>query len=121
MNAITVNTNFTLSNPALLSDEQLLAKVAQGDRAAAGILFRRHASALRRYAITIAGEDAADDVVQEVFLALMARPGRFKPARGRAEQWLFGIARSVARNAAAQAHDAESLEELIERELEDDS
>jgi RNA polymerase sigma-70 factor (ECF subfamily) len=39
------------------------------------------------------GRDAADDVVQETFLALLRGPGAYDPARGSVGSYLFGIAR----------------------------
>ena len=39
--------------------------------------------------------EAADDVVQETFLAILRTAGRYDPARGTVGNYLFGIARHV--------------------------
>ena len=44
----------------------------------------------------MAGPDAAEDIAQEVFLALLRHPRRFDPARGSLRTYLIAIARNVA-------------------------
>jgi RNA polymerase sigma-70 factor (ECF subfamily) len=80
------------------ADEALLSGVASGDRAAFAALFRRHRLAVYRFALLMTGEPSvADDVVQEVFLAVIHDAGRFEPDRATAIAWLCGIARNHAR------------------------
>ena len=82
------------------SDDALLAAIAAGDRAAVGLLYTRHADALRAAAVSALPaheEPFADDIVQNVFLSLLeGRAGAFQPARGKALAWLKGIARREA-------------------------
>jgi DNA-directed RNA polymerase specialized sigma24 family protein len=82
------------------SDDALLAAIAAGNRAALGLLYARHADALRAAAVGALPaheEPSADDIVQNVFLSLLeGRAGAFQPARGKALAWLKGIARREA-------------------------
>ena len=51
-----------------------------------------------RFALHLGGSSAvAEDVVQEVFLAVMADAGRYQPGRSSVKAWLSGIARNQAR------------------------
>ena len=40
--------------------------------------------------------DAAEDITQECFLALLRTPGRYQPSRGGMQAYLFAIARNLA-------------------------
>jgi DNA-directed RNA polymerase specialized sigma24 family protein len=100
-----MNTASNLTQPIVgidstSTDDALLGAVSTGNRAALGIIYRRHADTLRVVATAAlpAHDDAfADDIVQEVFLALLdGRAGTFQPAKGKALAWLKGIARREA-------------------------
>jgi RNA polymerase sigma-70 factor (ECF subfamily) len=79
-------------------DDELLAGVAAGDAAAFTELFRRHQPAVFRFAVHMTGSPAtADDVVQEVFLAVMRDAGRYETGRATVAAWLCGIARNCVR------------------------
>ena len=83
---------------ATASDEDLLGRVASGDAAAFAALFRRHRGAVYRFALHMTGvPSAADDVTQEVFLAVMHDARRYEAARATVAAWLCGIARNHAR------------------------
>lgn len=78
------------------ADRALLRSFHRGDDAAARALWHRHAGQLRAYARTIAGESAADDVVQAVFLkVLKLGRGRVKAVRDPAA-WLCTLTRHEA-------------------------
>ncbi len=78
-------------------DEELVARVAAGDRAAATALVERHASAVRRLAQTLVGAHGpADDVTQEALARALASCERYEPSLGKVRTWLFSIARHVA-------------------------
>jgi len=83
------------------SDAELLARIGRGDEAAWDRLFERHGRVLYRFALRSTGSsDAADEVVQEVFLALIQNSGGFDPQRGALRSYLFGAARNqIARRA----------------------
>lgn len=83
--------------PARTSDE-LLPRIAAGDAAAFTALFRRWRGPVYRFALHMTGcPAAADDVTQEVFLAVMREAGRYEVGRSSEIAWLCGIARNCAR------------------------
>jgi RNA polymerase sigma factor (sigma-70 family) len=58
--------------------------------------FRLHKDVLYRYAYRMTGSRAAaEDVVQEAYLALWRRPGTYDPQRGAVRAFLLGIARNL--------------------------
>jgi RNA polymerase sigma-70 factor, ECF subfamily len=84
------------ARPGARDDTALVEAMAAGDRDAFSEAFTRHRSDVYRFARHMTGSaDAADDVTQETFLALMQMPGRFDAARGTLRQYLLGIARNV--------------------------
>ncbi len=81
-----------------LPGDDLLRLAAKGDEEAFVLLYRRHQGAIYRYALRMTGSAAAaEEITQEVFLALIRKPGRYDAARGELGAFLFGIARNVAR------------------------
>jgi RNA polymerase sigma-70 factor, ECF subfamily len=64
----------------------------RGDEDAFARLYGAYQGPLYRYALQMCGAGAADDVVQETFMALL-RGVRFDPGRGTLAGYLFGIAR----------------------------
>jgi len=77
------------------TDEGLLGQMKAGDEDAFLLLYRRKHPALYRFALHMSGNAAvAEDVTQEVFMALIRDAGRFDPARGSLGGFLFGIARN---------------------------
>lgn len=81
------------------SDPALVAGIHAADRTAFSEAFARYQSSVYRFARHMTGDAAvADDVTQEVFLALMRGPERFDPARGTLRGYLLGIARHAVAN-----------------------
>jgi RNA polymerase sigma-70 factor, ECF subfamily len=76
-----------------VDDVALLGRVRRGDAEAAALLFARHQGAIYRYAAHMCGRDAADDVVQETFLAVLRGSGTYDAGRGAVRNYLLGIAR----------------------------
>ncbi|CAL9648298.1 RNA polymerase sigma factor [Streptomyces sp. enrichment culture] len=60
-----------------------------------GALFHRHAAAIQRYAARRLGEEAADDITGETFLAAFRSRGTYDLARRNALPWLYGIAANL--------------------------
>ena len=80
------------------SDDELVARVAAGDALAFTALFRRRQADVYRVALLLTGSaTAAEDVTQEVFLAVIHGAGRFESGRATVAAWLCGIARNHAR------------------------
>lgn len=78
-----------------LTDDGLLRRVMAGDEDAFSLLYRRRHPSLYRFALHMSGNaSVAEDVTQEVFLALIRDPKRFDPSRGTLAGFLFGVARN---------------------------
>jgi len=78
-----------------VADDRLLRRMLAGDEDAFTDLYRRKHPAIYRFALHMSGNAAmAEDVTQEVFMALIREPQRFDPARGSLSAFLFGIARN---------------------------
>ena len=80
------------------ADHALVERTAAGDREAFATLYRRHQAAIYRFARLMTGSSpAAEDVVQEVFLALMNDAARYDAGRAALTTYLFGMARRITR------------------------
>jgi RNA polymerase sigma-70 factor (ECF subfamily) len=79
-------------------DDQLIRQIAAGDRDAFALLFRRRQGDVYRFAMHMtASPSLAEDVTQEVFLAVMRNAERYEPGRATVPAWLCGIARNHVR------------------------
>jgi len=78
------------------TDDALLARLRSGDEAAFVTLYRRRQAAIYRFAMHMSGSaTAAEDITQEVFLALLRRECGYDSERGTLSGYLFGIARKL--------------------------
>jgi len=78
------------------TDDELLTRLRRGDEAAFVTLYRRRQGAIYRFAMHMSGSaTAAEDITQEVFLALLRRECGYDPERGTLSGYLFGIARKL--------------------------
>jgi RNA polymerase sigma-70 factor, ECF subfamily len=85
-------------NSPQLGDEELLKRMAGGDRAAFAELYERWQAQVYRFTLRMSGSAAcAEDVTQEVFLTLMRDGGQFE-GRGTFAAYLFAIARYAVLN-----------------------
>ncbi|HEY2308958.1 MAG TPA: RNA polymerase sigma factor [Streptosporangiaceae bacterium] len=83
-----------LAEPAAPSDAAVIwQSVADPERFAE--IFDRHADGIYRYAARRLGQQAAADVVSEVFLAAFRNRRRYDSCRTDARPWLYGIAANV--------------------------
>ena len=81
-----------------LSDDELLRLMRAGDENGFITLYRRRQENIYRFALRMSGSEAvAEDVTQEVFIALMGEHVKFDPARGPFTAYLYGIARNQVR------------------------
>ena len=75
-------------------DDELLRLVLAGDEDAFTTLYRRRQGGIYRFALQMSGSSViAEDVTQEVFMALVREAQKFDPARGTLTAYLYGIAR----------------------------
>ncbi len=96
-------------------DDELLRLMTGGDEEAFTALYRRHQANIYRFALLMSGSPAtADDVTQEVFMALMRGADRFDSARGPLAAFLFGIARNQVLRRRRWEGVCDSLEEETE-------
>jgi RNA polymerase sigma-70 factor (ECF subfamily) len=78
------------------SDEQLFARIENGDETAFLTFYRRHQGGIYRFSLEMSGSAAvAQEVTQEVFLALIRGNLRFDARRGTPASLLFGVARKM--------------------------
>lgn len=75
----------------------LLARVAAGDRRALKAVYARTSAKLYGVCLRIARDrDAADDILQDVYLKVWKRAGGFDPGHASPITWLCAIARNAA-------------------------
>jgi RNA polymerase sigma-70 factor (ECF subfamily) len=104
-----------------LNDDGLLQRMLAGDEGAFTLLYRMRHPAIYRFALHMSGNPSvAEDVTQEVFMALIRDPGRFDPARGTLGGYLYGIARNHLRkrweqdrNSLPLADDADAVDRVL--------
>ena len=76
------------------SDEDLLRRMLGGCAESFAALYDRRQAGLYRFALRMTGSEAfAEDVTQDVFLALMREGCKFDAARGTVKSYLYGMAR----------------------------
>jgi RNA polymerase sigma-70 factor (ECF subfamily) len=93
-------------------DDLLVAAIAQGGRDAFAALFRRRQSEVYRFALHMTGRPAvAEDVTQDVFVAVIRDAHRYQPGRSTVTAWLCGIARNCARQRLDRDRRLEPLED----------
>ncbi len=87
-----------MQDAASSPDTDLMRRTATGDREAFETLYRTHHATVYRFARLMTGSTTtAEDIVQEVFLALMRDAARYDPARASLTTYLYGSARHLTR------------------------
>lgn len=75
------------------TDEELITAMAEGDRRALELLYRRHAPWLAgRLGRATSSRDLAEEALQDCFVAAWRKPGSFR-GEGDVGAWLWAIAR----------------------------
>jgi RNA polymerase sigma-70 factor (ECF subfamily) len=81
-----------------LSDDDLMAMFASGDRDAFDVIFDRHHVMVYNYARHLVRREAeAEEVMQDAFLAVARAAGVYAP-RGRFRSWLISVTRNLCFN-----------------------
>jgi RNA polymerase sigma-70 factor (ECF subfamily) len=97
------------------SDLLLLARIAEGDLEAFHTFYGRYAGRVLAYVRQLGrNREGAEDVVQEVFVAVWRRAASFRPDRGDPAGWLYTITRNKLVDLWRRQGDATALCELEE-------
>ena len=82
-------------NIAQSSDEELLVRMADGDEQAFVELYHRRQAGVYRFAMQMSGSaSVAEDVTQEVFMALIKDSSGYSAEKGKLAGYLYGMARN---------------------------
>ena len=85
-----------MTRPGQQSESDLLRLMAAGDEDAFRALYRQFQGPVYRFALHMAGNSAvAEDVTQEVFMALIEKRSRFDASLGTLRSYLIGMARNL--------------------------
>jgi RNA polymerase sigma-70 factor (ECF subfamily) len=100
------------------SDEQLIARIAAGDRRALGLLYRRQHVRVYRFLVRLTNNAAnAEDLTSDVFLEVWKQAPRFE-SRSQVSTWVLAIARhkaiSALRRRGAEHLDDEMAEGIVD-------
>ena len=78
-------------------DEELMAQLGRQDVQAFEVLYDRYGNLVYSVSLKMVGDvQAAEDVVQDVFLRVWRKPGHYNAARGRFLTWLLSVTRNRA-------------------------
>lgn len=97
-------------------DLELLRQLARGSESAFGALYERYQGPIYRFALHMNGNTAsAEEITQEVFMAVISNPKAYDPERGTVAGYLFGIARNLMHQRMQQSmQDVPLMEECLE-------
>jgi len=82
----------TVPSPHALSDEELMWRLAAGRQESLARLYRRYASLVFNMAARSLDHGTAEEIVQDVFLAVWRNASTFTPERGAFRPWVLQIA-----------------------------
>jgi RNA polymerase sigma-70 factor (ECF subfamily) len=83
-------------SPTDVPDAELLARLANGDVQAVGLLYDRYAAMLLPLALRIVRERAeAEDILHDAFVVVSDRAGQYAPERGTVAAWLVTLVRNL--------------------------
>jgi RNA polymerase sigma-70 factor (ECF subfamily) len=100
------------------SDAALLGRIAAGEIDAFQTFYGRYAGRVLAYARQLGRQgDAAEDVTQEVFVAVWRRAASYRPERGDVTGWLYTITRNKLVDLWRRTGETLDLAELDERRL----
>jgi RNA polymerase sigma-70 factor (ECF subfamily) len=100
------------------SDDELLLRLRSGDEDAFVALYRRRQAALYRFSLHMCGSKvAAEDITQEVFMAVLREDCGYDPERGTLSGYLFGIARKLVLRQVERGRDMALAADLDEGSL----
>ena len=111
----------TYPGMAPLTDEELASRVAAGDAHAFELLYDRYSAPALRVARAITGDRGlAEEAVQEAFVSIWRRAGRYDPRSGTFRAWALSVVRyraiDIVRTRRTHAGDDELMTHADERE-----
>jgi RNA polymerase sigma-70 factor (ECF subfamily) len=82
-----------------LSDEELMIRVARGDKRAFDMIYTRHSAVLMRYFNRMLWRDKekAEDFVQDFFMKIIRQPSAFDVQR-KFTTWMYSVAHNMCKN-----------------------
>ncbi|KPF67517.1 RNA polymerase subunit sigma [Bosea sp. AAP35] len=102
------------------SDDELVKRIAGGDRLAMKVLFSRHQTRVYRFALRLLRDETmAEDVTGDVFMDLWRQADRFE-GRSSVTTWLLTIARNKSYSALRKRRDA-GLDDDVAESMEDEA
>jgi RNA polymerase sigma-70 factor, ECF subfamily len=113
--------SFRAAELRALTDETLMQRLGDADALAFEVIFDRHADAAFSLAYRMCGRRSrAEDIVQETFLSLWRRGGRYERSRGSVRSWVLGAVHNKAIDSfrhetattARDVNEDEALEQL---------
>src|SRR5512134_3983887 len=94
------------------TDHELLNGAARGDEQAFAAFYRRRQGGIYRFALQMSGSaEIAEDVTQEVFIAVARGVVRYDSSRGSVPAWLYGVARNLVCRALERRGDWVTLDQ----------
>lgn len=85
-----------LTDWTTVSDTDLIALVTQGDQDALATLYERYSRAVYSFSLRIVGDaQAAEEILQEVFVRAWQQGGSFQSTRGSLITWLLSITHNL--------------------------
>jgi len=83
----------------VLTEQEILGRVAAGEQSALGVLYERHVRSVFRFALAeLRSREDAEDVTHEAFLTLATRAKSIKLSSDSALPWLLVTTRNLCRN-----------------------
>lgn len=106
-------------SPEVQIEIDLLTKTGQGDRASFEQLYDRYAGVLFSTAYRVLNDqEAAEDVLQDVFVQIWDKAPTYDPARGKPLTWAVTMTRNKSINRLRSTHRRYRLQNEVERETE---
>jgi RNA polymerase sigma-70 factor, ECF subfamily len=98
------------------ADADLVQRALRGERDAFEAIYCRYQAIVYRFARSMTGSAAmAEDVTQEVFVALMGDLARYEPQRAALSTYLYAVARNVTRTRLRREQRFVSIDEAVSK------
>lgn len=95
-------------------DREMLRQLKKGNEQAFSTLYERYQGPIYRFALHMSGNNGtAEEITQEVFMALITNTKGYDETKGTLAGYLFGIARNLTRRSLEQSRCLEPLAEDV--------